>query len=50
MPLKQFCCSVCGRCAPRKYLAHGQFGNRMGWLRRHYKRYHPRKFRAMYNR
>jgi len=48
MPLKSFCCSVCGRCAPRKYLAHGQFGNRMRWLRRHYKRHHPKKFRAMY--
>lgn len=45
MPLRQFCCSICGRCAPRKYLRHGQFANRMRWLRRHYKRYHPAKFR-----
>lgn len=50
MPLRSFRCSICGASAPKKYLKHGQFGNRMSWLRKHYKRYHPRKFREMYKR
>lgn len=48
MPLKGFHCSVCGKSAPKKYLAHGQLENRMDWLRNHYKRNHPRKFKEMY--
>lgn len=45
MPLEKFCCSVCGKCAPKKYLEHGQFSSRMRWLREHYKKEHPRKFK-----
>ncbi len=49
-PLSRFCCSQCGRCAPRALLAHGQFENRMSWLRHHYKNYHQSAFRQMYER
>lgn len=40
-PLRQFCCSICGACAPKKYLPHGKFEERISWLRRHYKTRHP---------
>lgn len=45
MPLKQFCCAKCGRCAPKKYLEHGEFKKRMDWLRHHYQRAHPGEFK-----
>lgn len=45
-PLKQFKCSICGASCPKEYLAHSKFSERMTWLRRHYKRNHPRAFRA----
>lgn len=45
MPLKSFKCSICGVRCPKKYLAHGQFGKRMSWLRHHRKRKHIRAFR-----
>ncbi len=45
MPLKQFCCSICGRCAPKKLLEHSQFTNRLAWLRRHRAKYHPKAFK-----
>ena len=41
MPLKSFRCSICGRPAPKEYLADGKFEQRMAWLRRHRKRQHP---------
>lgn len=47
-PLKQFCCQICGTCAPKKLLYHGQFEDRMSWLRNHYKSEHPAAFRQMY--
>jgi hypothetical protein len=50
MPLKSFKCSVCGACAPKEYLEHGRVEKRLSWLRHHYKRKHPAKFRAMYKR
>lgn len=42
MPLKSFCCRLCGACAPKKYLKDGQFTKRMSWLWSHRKRKHPR--------
>lgn len=48
MPYKTYGCSKCGQQAPKKLRTHGQFGNRMSWIRRHYKKSHPRKFREMY--
>jgi hypothetical protein len=36
---------MCGAKAPVKYLRHGQFKNRMEWLRGHYKKHHPKKFK-----
>ena len=50
MPLKSFGCSICGRQAPTEYRQDGKFKERMSWLRRHYKRFHPKKFREMYKR
>jgi len=48
MPLKTFGCSICGKQAPKKIREHGKFAERIDWLRRHYKRFHPRKFREWY--
>ncbi len=45
MPLKKFCCSICGKCAPKKYLAEGKSKERMQWLRSHRKKYHPTAFK-----
>jgi len=45
MPLKQFKCSICGASAPKEYLKEGKFEERMRWLRHHYKRKHPKKFK-----
>ncbi len=50
MPLDQFCCSICAEkgikvCAPKKYLEHGKFNERMRWLRKHYSEEHPREFK-----
>ena len=50
MPLKSYGCSICERQAPKRLRADGEFEGRMKWLRRHYKRFHPRKFRQMYER
>lgn len=41
MPIASFGCSRCGKQAPKKLRAHGQFANRMSWLRRHLRRAHP---------
>lgn len=49
MPLSSFRCSVCGAKAPEEYLEHGQFSNRMKWLRKHYKKKHPRLFKQWAN-
>lgn len=49
MPLTKFQCSICGAKCPRKYLLHGKTSERMDWLRRHYKRKHPRAFAGWYN-
>jgi len=48
MPLKSFNCSICGAKCPSAYLRHGHMSDRMKWLRRHYKRKHPREFARMY--
>jgi len=45
MPLKQFCCKLCGACCPEQYLTHGQFANRMKWLREHRQEKHPTTFK-----
>jgi hypothetical protein len=47
-PLKSFRCSICGKQAPKTLRAEGKSEKRWGWLRRHYKRYHPRKFKEWY--
>jgi hypothetical protein len=38
---KQFCCRLCGACAPPELLKEGRFFDRMDWLRQHYKEKHP---------
>jgi len=45
MPLKQYCCKICGACAPKEYLAHGKSKERIAWLRRHRQKYHPTAFK-----
>lgn len=45
MPLKSFKCRICGKKCPQRYLAHSKFSERMNWLRRHRKRYHPKAHR-----
>jgi len=45
MPLSQFCCKICGKCCPKKYLKHGQAQKRLSWLRHHYQRKHPTEFK-----
>jgi len=45
MPYKTWGCSICGAQAPKKLRAHGKFAERMKWLRRHYQKKHPAKFR-----
>lgn len=45
MPLASFNCSICGAKAPKAYLQHGKFKERMRWLRGHYKRKHPTAFK-----
>lgn len=47
-PLKSFGCSICGRQAPIALRADGKSEERWGWLRGHYKRKHPRKFKEWY--
>lgn len=51
--IKQFCCRICAskgirRCAPKSALREGHLSDRMTWLRRHYRKYHPKAFKAMY--
>ena len=51
--IKQFCCRICARegkrrCAPKSTLPEGHLSERMSWLRHHYKRNHPKAFKAMY--
>ena len=48
MPLKTFGCSICGRQAPKDLREHGFFEERMAWLRKHRKKYHPNIFAKMY--
>lgn len=45
MPLAKFECSICGAKCPKKYLTHGKMKERMRWLRHHYQKEHPRKFK-----
>ncbi len=46
MPFKTYGCRKCGKQAPKDLREHGTFAERMSWLRRHYKKYHPRLFSA----
>lgn len=48
MPYKTFGCSICGKQAPRALRADGKSEERWSWLRRHYKKNHPRKFKEWY--
>jgi len=41
VPLRKFCCSICGVCAPKETLKHGKLKERMAWLRSHRKAKHP---------
>jgi len=41
MPYKTWGCSICGAQAPKKLRAHGKFSERMKWLWKHRKKYHP---------
>ena len=45
MPLRQFKCGICGRATPKEMLRHGKMKQRMEWLRKHYKKYHPARFK-----
>ena len=47
MPYRTWGCSICGMQAPKKLREHGMFSERMKWLRRHYKKYHPDEFEKM---
>ena len=42
---KSFKCSKCGKSAPTELREHGEFSERMAWIREHYKKAHPRTFR-----
>lgn len=46
--LKSYACAICGRRAPKKLRAHGKFGERMDWLRKHYREHHPVAFKKWY--
>lgn len=50
MPYKTWGCSICGMQAPKALREHGQFANRMKWLREHYKLHHPDEFQKMMHR
>lgn len=41
MPYKTWGCSICGAQAPKHLREHGNFAERMAWLRRHRKAKHP---------
>lgn len=43
-PIKQFCCRLCGDCAPANLLQEGRFLDRISWLRKHYTEQHPGKW------
>lgn len=45
MPLESYGCSICGKQAPKDLRRHGQYADRMKWLRKHYQRSHPTLFR-----
>jgi hypothetical protein len=45
MAYQSWGCKECGKEAPERLRKHGQFGQRMTWLRRHRKKYHPEQFR-----
>jgi len=47
MPYKTWGCSICGMQAPVELRRHGQFANRMKWLREHYKLHHPDEFQKI---
>jgi hypothetical protein len=38
-------CSKCGKSAPTELRKHGKFPERMAWVRKHYKKAHPREFK-----
>ena len=47
--ISQFCCTQphadgCRHCAPKALLAEGKLDERMSWMRRHYRKYHPKLF------
>lgn len=48
MPYKSFGCSICGKQAPKELRRDGKSEERWSWLRRHYKRHHPGKFKGWY--
>jgi hypothetical protein len=41
MPYNRWGCSKCGKQAPKKLREHGNFSERMKWLRDHYAESHP---------
>jgi len=45
MPYRTWGCSICGKQAPKRLREHGNFADRMAWLRRHYKREHTKEFK-----
>jgi len=46
MPFKTFGCSICGKQAPKSLREHGTFEERMSWVRKHRKKYHPKAFKS----
>lgn len=48
MPYKTFGCSVCHLQAPKELRKHGKSEERWAWLRRHYAKHHPKKFKEWY--
>jgi hypothetical protein len=47
MPYKTWGCKICGAQAPKALREHGNFAERMKWLREHYKLHHPAEFERM---
>jgi len=47
VPYKTWGCSICGTQAPKSLRSHGNFSERMKWLREHYKLHHPDEFEKM---
>jgi hypothetical protein len=47
VPYKTWGCSICEAQTPKRLREHGMFGERMKWLREHYKLHHPDEFQRM---